>query len=62
MASKVIAAVLNLKDNMSKKIAICAQNWKNLTKEQQRSVQVARTTVGKWGKGIDKLINKTIKW
>lgn len=62
MASNVIAAVLNLKDNMSRKIAICAQNWRNLSEEQARAVKVAQTTVGKWGRSLDKAIDKTIKW
>ena len=62
MASNVIAAVLNLKDNMSKKLAACTLHWKDLSAEQARAVKVAQTTVGKWGRSLDKAIDKTIKW
>lgn len=62
MASNVVAAILNLKDNMSKKLATCTLRWKDLSAEQARAVKVAQTTVGKWGRSLDKAIDKTIKW
>lgn len=60
--NKVINTILNLKDNMSKGLIKVSSNTKNMSKELQRVSKQASVMANNFGKSIDKMTTKAVKF